>query len=188
MPSTDRRIFLTFDDGPVPGVTDFVLNELEKRGQKATFFVVGDNVRKNLTLAEDILKANHTIGNHTFNHFNGWKTNTDRYLENVDRCQKILEDQLNFSPGYFRPPYGLLKSSQAKDLQKKFQIVMWSLLSGDFDLNLSKEIILKKSKSGTRPGTVVVFHDQEKTKEIIRRVLPEYLDFLGDQGWKTESL
>lgn len=188
MPTSEDSVFLTFDDGPVPGVTDFVLNELEKRGQKATFFVVGDNVRKNPTLPKEILQSNHTLGNHTFNHLNGWKTDTPGYLQNVDRCQKTLEDQLDFSPTYFRPPYGLLKNAQAKILLTNFQIVMWSLLSGDFDLRLEKEAILKKSKKGTSPGSVVVFHDQEKTQQVIRRVLPEYLDFIRDQGWKTAVL
>lgn len=188
MPAERRSVFLTFDDGPVPGVTDYVLNELEKRGQKATFFVVGDNVGKNPALAHQIIAAGHILGNHTFNHLNGWRTDSDLYLQNVDRCQKMLEDLLDFSPTFFRPPYGLLKNSQAKILQKKYQIVMWSLLSGDFDLSLGKDLILEKLKKGTNSGAVVVFHDQEKTKQVIRRVLPEYLDFLSDQGWETEGL
>ena len=188
MPEVDQQIYLTFDDGPVPGVTDFVLNELEKRGQQATFFVVGDNARRNPRLAKEILEANHTLGNHTFNHLNGWKTPTDSYLENVVHCQKILEDELDFSPRFFRPPYGLLKSSQAEMLQKNFQIVMWTLLSGDFDGSLPQEKVLEKTKDGINAGSVVVFHDQEKTRKVIRGILPQFLDFVRDLGWKTSCL
>lgn len=181
-------LFLTFDDGPVPGVTDYVLNELEKRGQKATFFVVGDNVKKHPELGREILAAGHRIGNHTFSHLNGWKTPVEEYLENVRRCDEILQDQLGISTSLFRPPYGLLKKAQAKSILNSHEIIMWDVLSGDYDLDLSPEKIFEKTSSFSTPGSIVVFHDQEKTKEILPKFLPEYLDFVLERGWKTEVL
>lgn len=188
MPNHEKTVYLTFDDGPVPGVTDFVLKELEKRGQKATFFVVGDNVRKSPGLARQLIEEDHALGNHTFNHLHGLKNKTHHYLQNIDRCQKTIEDLLSYSPRYFRPPYGMLKSAQAKSIHKEFEIVMWSFLSGDFDSQLSPKQILQKSVEGLSPGSILVFHDQEKTKEVIRDVLPRFLDAVKDQGWKTLCL
>lgn len=184
----NNRIYLTFDDGPVPGVTDFVLDELAKRGQVATFFVVGDNVRKFPELARRILESGHQIGNHTFNHLNGWKTNRQSYLENIERCQDTLRDQLAFEATLFRPPYGLMTQLQAKLVGETHQIAMWSLLSGDYDEQLGPEEILRKIKIHSNPGKIVVFHDQQKTADVLPVFLPNYLDYILDQSWSTFTL
>ena len=184
----NNRIYLTFDDGPVPGVTDFVLDELAKRSQVATFFVVGDNVRKHPELARRILESGHQIGNHTFNHLNGWKTNLGSYLENIERCQETLRDRLAFEATLFRPPYGLMTQSQAKLVEETHQITMWSVLSGDYDEQMESEKILEKTKIHSNPGKIVVFHDQQKTAGVLPDFLPSYLDYVLDQGWSTSAL
>jgi peptidoglycan/xylan/chitin deacetylase (PgdA/CDA1 family) len=187
-PASERKISLTFDDGPVPGITDWVLEELEKRGLKATFFMVGDNVRKHPALAQSVLAAGHQLGNHTYHHLSGWKTSTQTYLDDVESCDAILADTIGETPRFFRPPYGWMSPGQAKGLVPAKKIVMWSLLSYDFDPVLSSEILIRECTSRTVPGTIVVFHDQQKTKAQLMRVLPQYLDFLVGEGFTTQLL
>jgi peptidoglycan/xylan/chitin deacetylase (PgdA/CDA1 family) len=181
-------VYLTFDDGPVQGVTDYVLEELAKRSQKATFFVVGDHVLKNPTLAQEIVNSGHKIGNHTFNHLNGWKTEKSVYLDNIELCDRVLSDVLGIKTKLFRPPYGMIKPSQAVEVSKFHQIVMWDMLSGDYDQSLKPELVLRKSIQNTKAGSIAVFHDQLKTKEILPTILPQYLDFIQESGWKTDVL
>ena len=187
-PASERKISLTFDDGPVPGITDWVLDELVKRGMKATFFMVGDNVRKHPALAQSVVAAGHQLGNHTYHHLSGWKTSTQTYLDDVASCDAILADTIGETPRFFRPPYGWMKPGQAKGLVPAKKIVMWNLLSYDFDPDLSLEILIRECTSRTAPGTVVVFHDQQKTKAQLMRVLPQYLDFLVGEGYTTQLL
>lgn len=183
-----NRVYLTFDDGPVPGVTEYVLEELAKRGQKATFFMVGDNVQKHPALAREVLSAGHGIGNHTFNHLKGWRTSDQKYLENIQFFDEILGQTLGLATDLFRPPYGQMTSSQAKVVLESKRIVMWSVLSGDYMRSLDSAEILKKSTQKTHAGSIVVFHDQQKTKDVLPRVLPDYLDFLLDRGFYTALL
>jgi len=187
-PISERRISLTFDDGPVPGITDWVLEELEKRGMKATFFMVGDNVRKHPALAQTVLAAGHQIGNHTYHHLSGLKTATQTYLDDVAACDTILVDTVGEIPRFFRPPYGWMSPGQARVLVPAKKIVMWNLLSYDFDPDLSSVNLIRSCTSKTAPGTVVVFHDQQKTKEQLKKVLPDYLDFLLGEGYTTQLL
>ncbi|MDR7130326.1 peptidoglycan/xylan/chitin deacetylase (PgdA/CDA1 family) [Algoriphagus sp. 4150] len=184
----ENTVYLTFDDGPVPGVTDYALEELAKRNQKATFFVVGDNVRKNPGLAREILSEGHGVGNHTFNHLNGWKTEDSAYLNNIELCDQVLWDVLGVKTKLFRPPYGLIRSSQAVEVSRFHQVVMWSMLSGDYDLRLRSEVVLGKAKKHTKSGSIAVFHDQLKTKEVLPKILPPYLDYIQEMGWKTAVL
>ncbi len=185
---SENRIYLTFDDGPVPGVTDYVLNELAKRGQKATFFMVGDNVRKHTELAKEVLGAGHRIGNHTYNHLNGWKTPDKDYLENVQAFDETVGNLLGVQTDLFRPPYGLMKSSQAKSLLESKRILMWNVLSGDYDPSLSSSRIKDETIANTRAGSLVLFHDQQKTMEVLPKILPAYLDFLVERGFETALL
>ena len=184
----DHQIYLTFDDGPVPGVTEFVLDELAKREQLATFFVVGDNVRKNPALARRILESGHQIGNHTYHHLSGWKTNLQKYLENVSLCQEILKDELGFEASLFRPPYGLMTPAQATQIHQKFQIIMWNVLSGDYSKRLAASDILAQTAKNSASGSIVVFHDQEKTSNVLPKFLPLYLDFVAENGFKAATL
>lgn len=184
----DQSIYLTFDDGPVPGVTDYVLDQLEKKGQKATFFMVGDNVRKHPELAREVLKAGHSIGNHTFHHLHGLRYSKESYLEDVKKCDHIFQEVLGVETSLFRPPYGWMKPSQAKALAQEKQIVMWDILSGDYDPKLSPKKILQASLKKLEPGSIVVFHDQEKTREVLPKVLPDFLDQLKERGLQTGIL
>ncbi len=187
-PEFERKVSLTFDDGPVPGVTDWVLDELAKRGLNASFFMVGDNVRKHASLAQEVVAAGHQVGNHTYHHLSGWKTATKIYLEDVNACDRTMGDILGFQPSLFRPPYGWMNPLQAREVAKNKKIVMWSLLSYDFDTRIAPESIVDLCTVRTSPGTIIVFHDQEKTKEQLRRVLPAYLDFLVGEGFTTQLL
>jgi peptidoglycan/xylan/chitin deacetylase (PgdA/CDA1 family) len=187
-PELERKVSLTFDDGPVPGVTDWVLGELAKRGLSATFFMVGDNVRKHTSLAQEVVAAGHQVGNHTYHHLSGWKTSTGAYLKDVVACDAILEDTLGIKTSLFRPPYGWMKPLQARAVAKDKKIVMWSLLSYDFNSSLAAEKIVEACISRTCSGTILVFHDQEKTREQLKKVLPHYLDFLIGEGFTTQPL
>lgn len=185
---SDPTIYLTFDDGPVPGVSDFVLNQLSKKGMKATFFMVGDNVRKHTSLAKEVFSAGHSVGNHTYFHLKGTSTKHWAYLKDTLRCQYCLEDALNFSTKLFRPPYGLMTKTQFDSLKAKFEIVLWDVLSGDYDLKQDAATCLQKSKQYTQAGSIVLFHDQEKTSEKIQKFLPDFLNWVEDQGFQTNSL
>lgn len=186
--ASGNQVYLTFDDGPVPGITDFVLNELAKRGQQATFFMVGDNLRKHRSLGNEVLAAGHQIGNHTYNHLNGWKTSDQDYLKNIQEFDQELEASLGLNTTLFRPPYGLIRNSQAKAVLKSKKLIMWNVLSGDYDQRIDSSRILSKSIHHTRPGSIVLFHDQQKTQEVLQKVLPAYLDFLFENGFKTKLL
>ncbi|MBN3584453.1 polysaccharide deacetylase family protein [Algoriphagus aestuarii] len=186
--SGKQQVYLTFDDGPVPGITDFVLSELVKRGMVATFFMVGDNVRKNTSLAKEVLSQGNEIANHTFHHLNGWKTNNEKYEQDFLECDELLESITGRKVRFFRPPYGLMTNAQAQKISKTHQIVMWNMLSGDYDLSLDPKVILVKSMEKTEPGSVVLFHDQQKTATVLPEILPTYLDQIQENGWETALL
>lgn len=187
-PSLEQKITLTFDDGPVPGITDWVLEELAKRDMKAMFFMVGDNVRKHPALAQEVVAAGHQLGNHTYRHLSGWKTSTQAYLTDVTACDAILSDTVGETPRFFRPPYGWMSQGQAKGIESTKRIVMWNLLSYDFDSSVSPEILIRACTARTAPGTIIVFHDQQKTQAQLMKVLPDYLDFLVGEGYTTQLL
>ncbi|MCD8742343.1 polysaccharide deacetylase family protein [Mucilaginibacter roseus] len=183
--TSSRSIFLTFDDGPIPIVTPYVLKILKEYGAKATFFCIGDNVRKHPDIFEQVKREGHAIGNHTFNHLKGWKTDDDTYIENFKQADEMLHTNL------FRPPYGRIKRSQAeklKALNPELDIVMWDVLSGDFDMTLKPERCLKKTLKYTRPGSIVVFHDSLKAFNRLEYVLPRALGFWKSQGYTFELL
>lgn len=184
----EKTIYLTFDDGPVPGITDFVLNELAKRKMKATFFMVGANVEKNPNLAKEVLQLGNGIGNHTFNHLDGYRNPDALYLENIEKCQKTLQDILGINPFHFRPPYGKISKSQSKLVLERYQIIMWDVLSGDYDPDQSPEKCLSKTMQYSKNGSIVLFHDQQKTERVVKKVLPDYLDFIKDRGFQTGIL
>lgn len=184
-----KSIFLTFDDGPIPGVTDFVLEQLAIYDAKATFFCVGDNVRKNPAVFKNIIDEGHRIGNHTFNHLDGWKTKDSEYIDNISKCRDSFTKHVENQPlNLFRPPYGKIKKSQAKLLKKEFEIVMWDVLSGDFDKTINKEMCLCKTIKATYRGSIVIFHDSIKAEENLRFVLPRFLSHFTEAGYIFQAL
>lgn len=181
----NRRIYVTFDDGPIPIVTPFVLNILKQHSAKATFFCIGDNVNKHPDIFEQVKKAGHAIGNHTFNHLKGWKTDDKTYLDNFLKADELVGSNL------FRPPYGRIKRSQIKllrDAKPGLNIVMWDVLSGDFDIKLSPEDCLKNVLKYTRPGSIIVFHDSLKAFDRLEYVLPRAMEEWSRRGYVFDSI
>lgn len=188
IPNKENKVFLTFDDGPIPEVTEFVLSELKKYDAKATFFCIGDNISKNPDIFQKLISDGHAIGNHTFNHLKGWKTETDIYIKNVDLCRQQLE-QHQINTNLLRPPYGKIKISQAKILRKSgYKIIMWDVISADFDAAVTPEECLKNVLSNVNSGSIIVFHDSLKAFANMKYALPETLKFLTEKGYKCEVL
>lgn len=188
---TDRsetNIHLTFDDGPVDGITDYVLDLLLERNMKATFFMVGNNIVKNLPLARRVVSEGHQVGNHTFNHLNGRYSTPGKYFDNVVQCQRTIGAELGVETDLFRPPYGRMSRLQREQLSKDYRIIMWEILSGDFIPGKCKTASLKKISQKTQNGSIILFHDQQKTAEFVKEVLPKYLDFLEARNFKTKLL
>lgn len=188
--STEKVIYLTFDDGPIPDVTEFVLSELKKRSLKATFFCVGDNIRKHPEIATKILSEGHQIGNHTFNHLKGWHTADETYFNNIQKFESQLAELTGNKKKskLFRPPHGLIKHSQIKVLNKEYSIIMWDVLTGDFNAKIRPEECLQKAIRYTRNGSIVVFHDSLKAEKNMSYALPKYLDHCLTVGYKFELL
>lgn len=184
IPTKEKSIFLTFDDGPIPDITEQVLELLAKYDAKATFFSIGANVFKHPDVYESVKSGGHAIGNHTFNHMNGWKTEDAIYLENIQQCK----EQLGLETKLFRPPYGRIKKSQSRVVLQDKQIIMWDVLSGDFSAEISPAICLKKSIQHTRPGSIVLFHDSIKASKNMLYALPRYLETFTERGYKFEAL
>lgn len=184
----EKTIYLTFDDGPVPEITPFVLKVLEQYNAKATFFCVGDNVRKYPGIFECVLAAGHKIGNHTFNHLKGSQADTQAYLRNVQQCSAAIQEAGGLLPRLFRPPYGRIRREQSRALLPSYQIVMWEVLSADYDQNLAPEVCLQKSIRYTRNGSIVVFHDNPKAFRNLSWVLPRYLHHFTALGYSFATL
>lgn len=182
MPREGNKVYITFDDGPVPEVTPEVLRILGEYRATATFFMVGENVRKHPELVEKVRSEGHATGNHTFHHLNGWRTPPAAYVEDVNRCDDLLHTTL------FRPPYGRLTPSQYLLLRKKYRIILWSVLTKDYSKTTSPETCLDIAKSYTGPGSVVVFHDSIKAREKVLYALPRYLEYLAQNNYSTQTL
>lgn len=189
IPNSKKIVYLTFDDGPTPKITDFVLSELNKFNAKATFFCIGANIKKHPNLFDKILVDGHQIGNHTFNHLNGWQISTEDYLENVLLCEHEIEKISNYKNNLFRAPYGKIRSSQANYLLKKgYKIIMWDVLSADFDTTISKEKCLKNVVENVQSGSIIVFHDSVKAFPNLEYTLPKALAILKDRGFTFEAI
>ena len=182
IPTRKKVLYLTFDDGPIPDVTPWVLEQLAAYSAKATFFMIGDNVQKHPTIYQQVIDEDHRIGNHTFNHFDGWKTANQTYFDNIEKCAEYIDSKL------FRPPYGKLKPSQAKHLRKQYNIVLWDVLSGDFDKTISSEKCLNNVLRQAKNGSIIVFHDSLKAEKHLRYVLPKVLDFYHKKGFVFRAI
>ncbi len=180
--TTEKEIYLTFDDGPHPIATPFVLECLRRFNAKATFFCIGKNVEQNPALYRQIIDEGHRVGNHSFNHLNGWKTNDKEYIDNITKAKDIIDSKL------FRPPYGRISTFQIKQLKPFYSIIMWNVLSGDFDISLSKERCLDNVLKHTSNGSIIVFHDSEKAFERLEYALPMALKYFQEKGFKMSTL
>lgn len=194
LPGKDRKLYLTFDDGPVPGVTDFVLKTLSRQQVPATFFCVGDNIRKYPEVFREVLNNGHQVGNHTFSHLDGWRTDDTAYRENINRCQDLISKHTGRAEDYqaakalFRPPYGKISREQGRGLKATHRIVMWDVLAGDFDRNLHPRQCLQRTVASIRPGSIVLFHDSLKAERTMRYVLPRFIEKAKDLGYSFERL
>jgi peptidoglycan/xylan/chitin deacetylase (PgdA/CDA1 family) len=186
IPSAKKVIYLSFDDGPHVDATPFVLAELKKYNAKACFFCIGKNVAAHKNLYEQILHEGHTVGNHTYDHVNGWKTNTANYIENIELAGKLIHSNL------FRPPYGRITKSQIQKIKANKtlpqKIIMWDVLSGDFDLSLTAESCIKNIIKNTVAGSIVVFHDSAKAFERLKIALPRILAHFTALGYTFEAI
>ena len=201
IPNDDNKVFLTFDDGPTPEITPWTLAQLKKHNVKATFFCIGDNIKKYPEIFNQIIQEGHQIANHTFNHLNGWKTTKQDYLDNVELCKKQIQQSTpesfartgeainNQKPKIFRPPYGKIKKSQSAILrQLGYQIIMWDVLSADFDFKITPEKCLDNVISNVKSGSIIVFHDSKKSFKNLEYTLPKTLEFLQQKGFSCELL
>ena len=191
LPNSEKKIYLTFDDGPIPEVTEWVLGLLKKENIKATFFCIGENIQKHPEVFKQIISENHTIGNHTFNHLKGWNTSTKKYLKNVELCNSALEKYSisNFQSKLFRPPYGKITPWQAYRLRKlDYKIIMWDVLSYDFDNSLSPENCLQNTLKNISTGSIIVFHDSNKSKRNLKQVLPKLIQQLKEKGFEFDKI
>lgn len=193
IPNNQKKIYLTFDDGPTPEITSWVLNQLEQYNAKATFFCIGKNIASHPDLFNQILEKGHSIGNHTYNHLNGWKTNTDDYIENFQLCENSISNQSSeisiLQSKIFRPPYGKIKRTQAQKLrQLGYKIIMWDVLSADFDQNITEEECLNNVVNNTQSGSIIVFHDSVKAFKNLEYVLPKVLRHLTENHFSFEVI
>jgi len=186
IPVQEKVIYLTFDDGPDPEATPFVLANLKKYNAKATFFCIGNNVLKHPNIYESILKEGHRVGNHTYGHLNGWKTEHNIYIDNIKDAMNIIDSKL------FRPPYGRITKSQIKILKQTDslpnQIIMWDVLSGDFDIRIDGETCARNVIKNTVPGSIIVFHDSQKAWDRMSIALPKVLEHFSNLGYRMDLI
>lgn len=182
MPAEGKELYLTFDDGPIPEVTPWVLDTLKEHGALATFFVIGSNAHRHPELVERLRSDGHTVGNHTWGHENGWRTPLRDYIASVERTQAITGTPL------FRPPYGRITRAQSRALRERCDIIMWSVLSADYDVRTTANGCLNNVLRRTSPGSIVVFHDSLKAQERMRHALPRVLSHFGSLGYAFKCL
>lgn len=181
--SRDKQtLYLTFDDGPIPDVTPTILKILKEHKIKATFFCVGENIHRHPEIFDQILKDGHNVGNHTYRHLKGWETPKNNYLLDIEECQKLTKSNL------FRPPYGRATRSQYSELKKSFEIVMWDIMSGDFDASISPKKCLDNVIKHSKNGSIIVFHDNIKAKSRVLYALPIAIKHWLKEGYQFEVL
>ncbi|MEO6491044.1 MAG: polysaccharide deacetylase family protein [Ferruginibacter sp.] len=185
IPGNEKKIYLTFDDGPHPTITPFVLDQLKTFNAKATFFCIGKNVMAYPDVYKNIINEGHVVGNHSFSHLNGWKTSNIKYQNDVKLACDHIDSNL------FRPPYGRIKRSQLQQLENppfNMTTIMWTVLSADFDETISGKRCLQNVLKYSMPGAIIVFHDSEKANERLRYTLPEVLHYYSKEGYEFEGI
>jgi peptidoglycan-N-acetylglucosamine deacetylase len=175
-------VYLTFDDGPIPEVTPWVLRILKDENIRATFFCVGENVVKYPEIYQQILDDGHSVGNHTYNHWQGIRKNNTDFFSNIEKASRFIDSDL------FRPPHGLMKRSQYRHLKKQFRIIMWDLISCDYDAGIQPERVLRNVTNFVRPGSILTFHDSIKAKQNLEKVLPQAIRWMKEQGYRFEAI
>ena len=202
MDSSSKVIYLTFDDGPIPEATPFVLDTLDRYGIHATFFMVGDNVRKHPDVFADVVRRGHRIGNHTFNHVGGFRWSSADYLANSEQARAIMEEQLNklaaseqidatkqLYPLLFRPPHGWMRSMQYRTLRHRgYNIIMWDLVTRDYSRRLTAADVAENVRRYVRSGSIITFHDSLRSIDKLKVILPECLEWLQEQGYEFRTL
>ncbi|HKK62242.1 MAG TPA: polysaccharide deacetylase family protein [Bacteroidales bacterium] len=182
IPNDNNEVYLTFDDGPTPTVTEWVLDQLKQRGYKATFFCLGNNVKQHPQLFERIRAEGHAVGNHSYSHVKGFRKSVDSYIEDVDRASELIDSRL------YRPPYGRILPRQVKKLKNNYRIIMWSVLSVDYNAQLSGDRVVRNVTDNLRPGVIIVFHDSLKASENLYYALPKVLDHIHEKGYRLSVL
>ncbi|HRZ30962.1 MAG TPA: polysaccharide deacetylase family protein [Flavobacterium sp.] len=189
IPNVEKKVYLTFDDGPTPEITEWVLEQLKTYNAKATFFCIGNNIAKHPEIFKRLLNEGHTIGNHTQNHVKGWETENNTYFGEVEKCDEVISKQTNIDSKLFRPPYGKIKPSQSNYLRKLgYKIIMWDVLSADFDTTISKEKCLENVLKNVESGSIIVFHDSIKAFPNLEYTLPKTLEFLSKNGYVCDRI
>jgi peptidoglycan/xylan/chitin deacetylase (PgdA/CDA1 family) len=178
MNTSEKAVYLTFDDGPIPEVTPWVLDVLDRYQIKATFFMVGDNVRKHPDEYKMVVERGHRIGNHTFNHLKGFEEGSERYIANVDKADCYLTTDL------FRPPHGIMRMKQYRMLSKRYRIIMWDLVTRDYNPKLNGEQVLRKVRKYARNGSIITFHDSLRSVDNLRYALPRAIEWLQGEGYE----
>ena len=187
LPGDDHSVYLTFDDGPDPEITTWVLDELKKYDARATFFCTGNNVEQYPEIYQRILENDHAVGNHSYSHYNGWETNEDKYISDVEAATKFISSHL------FRPPYGRIRNGQAKRIPDALQrsdakIIMWDVLSADFDLSYTPQQCLSNVLKNFSPGSIIVFHDSQKASSNLKYALPRVMEVLQEAGYGFKKI
>lgn len=177
-----KVVFLTFDDGPIPEVTSWVLDTLDRYGIKATFFMVGDNVRRHPELLEEVRRRGHAVGNHTMHHLQGMKVTAYRYMHDISEANDLIDSPL------FRPPHGLLRWKQARAIKDRYNLVMYDLVTRDYSKKLNPEQVFNNVRRYARNGSIIVFHDSLKAEKNMKAVLPRAIEYLRSLGYEFESL
>ncbi|MBN4085109.1 polysaccharide deacetylase family protein [Flavobacteriaceae bacterium AH-315-B10] len=203
LPSKEKVLYLTFDDGPTPIVTDWTLDVLKQYNAKATFFCIGKNVEEHPTIFKRIVSENHSVGNHTYNHLKGWKINTKNYLKDIEEAQEVLNNQIPNSKyqeleiknrqskivNLFRPPYGQIRPKQAKHLiNLGYKVIMWNVLAKDWDASITEKKCFENVVSNASSGDIIVFHDSIKAKKNLQYALPRVLEYYSEKGFKFKRI
>ena len=189
IPTNTKELYLTFDDGPTPNITKWTLDLLKQYNAKATFFCIGDNIENHPGIFQNIIKDGHTIGNHTQHHVKGWKTKTKAYITDVLEAEKQIELQQSKRSNLFRPPYGQIKPKQGKKLiALDYKIIMWDVLSFDWQKEISGEDCLNNVISKSKEGSIIVFHDSIKASKNMMYALPKVLEYFSEAGYQFKTL